>query len=141
MSELPGLAAARIWAAARFPYLASGIFGAQVTAVPGLDSVAIDERWQLSADPELVAGWSPAQFGSVLVHHVCHILRLHSERALAAAVTQDDSGQWLRAADAEINDDLVPAGLPELKSLPQIVSRWRKVNLRNTRSRAVRLLF
>jgi predicted metal-dependent peptidase len=111
MRELPGLAAARIWAAVRFPYLASGIFGAQVTAVPGLDSVAIDERWQLSADPELVAGWSPAQFGSVLVHHVCHILRHHSERALAAAVTKDDSRQWLSAADAEINDDLVPAGL------------------------------
>jgi predicted metal-dependent peptidase len=111
MRELPGLAAARIWAAARFPYLASGIFGAQVTAVPGLDSVAIDERWQLSADPELVAGWSPAQFGSVLVHHVCHILRHHSERALAAAVTKDDSRQWLSAADAEINDDLIPAGL------------------------------
>jgi predicted metal-dependent peptidase len=111
MRELPGLAAARIWAAARFPYLASGIFGAQVTAVPGLESVAIDERWQLSADPELVAGWSPAQFGSVLVHHVCHILRHHSERALAAAVTKDDSRQWLSAADAEINDDLIPAGL------------------------------
>jgi len=111
VSELPGLAAARIWAAARFPYLASGIFGAQVTAVPGLDSVAIDERWQLSADPELVAGWSAAQFGSVLVHHVCHILRHHSERALATAVTKDDSRQWLSAADAEINDDLIPAGL------------------------------
>jgi predicted metal-dependent peptidase len=111
MSELPGLAAARIWAAARFPYLASGIFGAQVTAVRGLGSVSIDDRWQLSADPELVAGWSAAQFGSVLVHHVCHILRHHSERALAAAVTDDDSRQWLGAADAEINDDLVPAGL------------------------------
>ena len=111
MRELPGLAAARIWAAARFPYLASGIFGASVTAVPGLGSVAIDERWQLSADPELAAGWSPAQFGSVLVHHVCHILRHHSERAVAAAVTKDDSRQWLNAADAEINDDLVPAGL------------------------------
>jgi predicted metal-dependent peptidase len=111
MSELPGLAAARIWAAARFPYLASGIFGAQMAAVPGLDSVAINERWQLAADPELVAGWSPAQFGGVLVHHVCHILRHHSERALTAAVTKDDSRQWLSAADAEINDDLVPAGL------------------------------
>ena len=45
------------------------------------------------------------------MHHVCHILRHHSERALAAAVTKDDSRQWLSAADAEINDDLIPAGL------------------------------
>jgi predicted metal-dependent peptidase len=111
MSELPGLAAARLWAAARFPYLASGIFGAQVTAVPGLGSVAIDERWQLSADPDLVTGWTAAQLGSVLVHHVCHILRHHPERAVAAAVTPDDSRTWISAADAEINDDLLPAGL------------------------------
>jgi predicted metal-dependent peptidase len=111
MSELPGLAAARLWAAARFPYLASGIFGAQVTAVPGLRSVAIDERWRLAADPDVVAGWTPAELGSVLVHHVCHILRQHSERAVAAAVTPADSPEWLRAADAEINDDLIPAGI------------------------------
>ena len=111
MSELPGLAAARLWAAARFPYLASGIFGAQVTAAPGLRSVMIDERWRLAADPEVVAGWTPAELGSVLVHHVCHILRHHSERAVAAAVTSADSPEWLRAADAEINDDLIPAGI------------------------------
>jgi len=111
MTELPGLAAARLWAAARFPYLASGIFGAQVTAAPGLGSVTIDERWQLCADPELVAGWTAGQFGSVLVHHVCHVLRHHSERAVDSAVTPGDSRMWLNAADAEINDDLVPAGL------------------------------
>jgi hypothetical protein len=117
MSELPGLAAARLWAAARFPYLASGIFGGQVTAVPGLGSVTIDQRWQLSADPEIVAGWSAAEFGSVLVHHVCHVLRDHSERAEAAAVTPDHSRMWITATDAEINDDLLPAGL-ELPGKP-----------------------
>jgi predicted metal-dependent peptidase len=121
MSELPGLAAARLWAAAGFPYLASGIFGAQVTAAPGLGSVTIDERWRLAADPELVAGWTAGQFGSVLVHHVCHVLRHHSERAATAAVTPDDSRMWLNAADAEINDDLVAAGLklPGNPVLPQ----------------------
>jgi len=114
MSELPGapnLAAARLWAAARFPYLASGIFGVQVAAAPGLGSVAIDEHWRLYADPDVAAGWTAAEFGSVLVHHVCHLLRHHSERAVAAAVTPDDSRTWISAADAEINDDLVPAGL------------------------------
>jgi predicted metal-dependent peptidase len=119
MSELPGLAAARLWAAARFPYLASGVFGVQVATVPGLGGVTIDERWRLSADPETVAGWTAAQLGSVLVHHVCHILRHHSERAVAAAVTPDDSREWLTAADAEINDDLVPAGL-ELPGNPAL---------------------
>lgn len=111
MSEPPGLAAARLWAAARFPYLASGIFGAQVTAAPGTGTVAVDQRWQLSVDPETAAGWSAAELGSVLIHHVCHLLRDHPQRAVAAAVTAADSAEWIRAADAEINDDLIPAGL------------------------------
>jgi predicted metal-dependent peptidase len=58
-----------------------------------------------------VAGWTAAQLGSVLVHHVCHLLRTHAERAQAAGVGPDDAPDWVRAADAEINDDLVPAGL------------------------------
>ena len=79
--------------------------------MPGLGSVAIDDRWQLYADPEVAGGWTAAELGSVLVHHVCHILRDHSQRAVEAAVTPADSPLWLRATDAEINDDLIPAGL------------------------------
>jgi predicted metal-dependent peptidase len=124
MSDIPqldGLAASRLWAAARFPYLASGLFGVQVTAVPGLNTVAIDPRWRLYADPAVAADWTPAQFGSVLVHHVSHLLRDHSQRAAASGVTRDDSADWIRAADAEINDDLIPAGLslPGDPVLPQ----------------------
>ncbi len=110
----PGLAAARLWAATRFPYLATGLFGAQVIADPGSGTVSVDENWRMRADPELTAQWTPAQLGSVLVHHVCHLLRSHGERAQAAGVTATRPGEardWVRAADAEINDDLVPAGL------------------------------
>jgi hypothetical protein len=42
---------------------------------------------------------------------VSHLLRAHGERALAAGITPDDAPAWVRGADAEINDDLVPAGL------------------------------
>ena len=108
-------AAARLWAATRFPYLASGVFGAQVIAEPGSGTVAVDEGWRLRADPELTAAWTPAQLGSVLIHHVCHLLRTHGERARAAG--PDEARTWIRAADAEINDDLVPAGL-ELPGRP-----------------------
>ena len=108
---LPSLPAARLWAAARFPYLASGLFGTQVTEVPGLDGAAIDPRWRLYIDPAVAADWTPAELGSQMVHHVCHLLRNHSERAVASDVTKADAGQWTRAADAEINDDLIPAGL------------------------------
>jgi predicted metal-dependent peptidase len=110
-SSPPGLPAARLWAATRFPYLATGLFGARVIASPDIGTVAVDDGWRLHADPALTAQWSPAQLGSVLVHHVCHLLRTHGERAVAARVQPGDARHWVRCADAEINDDLVPAGL------------------------------
>jgi predicted metal-dependent peptidase len=108
---LAGLPAARLWAAAHYPYLASGIFGTRVVPAPGIGTVAVDPGWRLWADPELTAGWTAAELGSVLVHHVCHLLREHGPRAAVAGVRPDESRTWIRCADAEINDDLVPAGL------------------------------
>ena len=108
---MPGLAGARLWAAARFPYLASGIFATQVTAAPGSAGMTVDEQWRLRADPDVAAEWTAAQFGSTLVHHVCHLLRAHAERARALGIRPEDAPEWTRAADAEINDDLIPAGL------------------------------
>jgi predicted metal-dependent peptidase len=87
------------------------VFGAQVIAERGSGTVSVDENWRMRADPELTADWTPAQLGSVLIHHVCHLLRTHGERAQAAGVQPDEARTWVRAADAEINDDLVPAGL------------------------------
>ena len=114
---IENLAAARLWAATKFPYLATGVFGAQV--IPDRDSgtVSVDESWRMHADPEVTAGWTPAQFGSVLIHHVCHLLRAHGERARGTGVRPDEAADWIRAGDAEINDDLVPAGL-ELPGRP-----------------------
>jgi predicted metal-dependent peptidase len=111
VSELPGLGAARLWAARNFPYLATGLFGAEVVAAPGSGTVSVDRRWRLRADPAVSGEWSAAELGSVLVHHVCHLLRDHSQRAEAARVAPADSPAWIRAADAEINDDLILAGL------------------------------
>jgi predicted metal-dependent peptidase len=108
---LDGLAAARLWATDRFPYLATGLFGAQVLAVPGSGTVSVDENWRMRADPDLTGGWTAAQLGSVLVHHVCHLLRTHGERAQGIGVRPEEARDWVRAADAEINDDLIPAGL------------------------------
>jgi len=114
---LPGLPAARLWAATRFPYLANALFGVQVTATPEIATVAVDDGWRIHADPAVVAEWTAAQFGSVLIHHICHLLRDHGPRAQAAGVTADTSRSWTQAADAEINDDLVPSGL-ELPGRP-----------------------
>ena len=108
---LDGLAAARLWATDRFPYLATGLFGAEVIPAPDSGTVSVDENWRMRADPDLIAGWTAAELGSVLVHHVCHLLRTHGERAVSFGVGPDEAPDWVRAADAEINDDLIPAGL------------------------------
>jgi predicted metal-dependent peptidase len=117
VTGVDGLAAARLWAATKFPYLATGVFGAQVIADRGSGTVSVDESWRMHADPEVTADWTPAQLGSVLIHHVCHLLRTHGERAQGTGVRPDEAADWIRAADAEINDDLVPAGL-ELPGRP-----------------------
>ena len=53
------LAAARLWAAHRFPYLATALFAAGVIERQGLegDGVAVDERWRLYVDPEKAMSW------------------------------------------------------------------------------------
>jgi predicted metal-dependent peptidase len=118
---IEGLAAARLWAATKFPYLATGVFGAAVIEEAGSGTISVDDSWRMHADPELAASWTPSELGSVLVHHVCHLLRTHGERAQAAGVGPEEASNWLRAADAEINDDLVPAGL-DLPGTPVVPS-------------------
>src|SRR3984885_12795615 len=100
--EVPGLAAGRLWAASAFPYLASGLFGAQVLANPGIATVAVDEGWRMHADPELIANWSPAQLGRVHVHNVSHLLLAHGELTLSADFTPDNSFFWIRGSEAII---------------------------------------
>ncbi|MGH9129950.1 MAG: DUF2201 family putative metallopeptidase [Acidimicrobiales bacterium] len=114
---IAGLAASRLWAAAHFPYLASGLFALQVVEAPGIGTVAVDEGWRLWVDPTVAAGWTSAQLGSVLVHHACHLLRSHGDRAREMEVGNEEAGTWVRCADAEINDDMIPGGL-ELPGTP-----------------------
>jgi predicted metal-dependent peptidase len=113
------MAAARLWAANRFPYLASALFASPVVFVEGLGTVTADRSWRLYADPEIVAAWPPEITGAMLVHHVGHLLREHADRAGLAGVGHDETDAWLDAADAEINDDLVDVlTLPEDRVVP-----------------------
>src|SRR5215471_16009069 len=98
------LAAARLWAAHRFPYLATAVFASPVVEAPGIGTVSVDEHWRLYVDPEIANQWSVAELGSTLVHHAGHLLRDHSDRAQALGIDRDETTDWVRAADAEIND-------------------------------------
>ena len=103
----PRVAAARLWGATHFPYLATALFASPIVAAPGLGSIAVDRSWRLYIDPEIVRRWSAEEIGSVLVHHVGHLLRDHAGRADQLGIDDASETAWAAAADAEINDDLV----------------------------------
>ncbi len=103
----PRVAAARLWGATHFPYLATALFASPVVAAPGLGSIAVDRSWRLYIDPEIVGRWSAEEIGSVLVHHAGHLLRDHAGRADELGIDDASERAWMAAADAEINDDLV----------------------------------
>ena len=105
------VAAARLWGALRFPYLASALFASSVVSAPGLGSIAVDRSWRLYMDPALVDRWTSEEIGSVLIHHVGHLLRDHAGRARSLGIDENSEKDWVVAADAEINDDLVDSGV------------------------------
>ncbi len=106
------VAAARLWAANQFPYLASAIFALSVEEAPGIESVQVDQWWRVHADPVVATTWSVEQLGGELIHLGTHLLRDHASRAQAVGFTDPaELHHWVEAADAELNDDL-PAELP-----------------------------
>lgn len=105
------VAAARLWGALRFPYLASALFASSVVSAPGMGSIAVDRSWRLFMDPDVVDRWSAEEVGSVLVHHAGHLLRDHAGRAQRLGIDDKSEKNWVAAADAEINDDLVDSGV------------------------------
>jgi predicted metal-dependent peptidase len=108
------LAAARLWAANKFPYLATALFAANVIereGVGGEDGISVDASWRLYVDPDKAGAWTVPELGSLLIHHTGHLVRDHAGRAETMGVTESTSQRWSTAADAELNDDLADAGL------------------------------
>ena len=100
------MAAGRVWACERWPYLATGLLALDIVPTPGLGTFAVDTRWHVYVDPDVVDGWTAPQIGIVLNHELQHLLRAHADRAQAIGVSFEDRQSWNLAADAEINDDL-----------------------------------
>jgi predicted metal-dependent peptidase len=103
------VAAARLWAVTKLPYLASALFASRAISQPECHTVAVDRAWNVHADPSIVESLSIEDLGKLLIHLAGHLLRDHAERAQAIRI---DAGggraAWNRATDAEINDDLAP---------------------------------
>lgn len=112
-AEWRRLRLARMNAVEQLPYFASAVFAMVPVAYPGLGTFAVDRHWRLYVDPAMLAEggtWSIPEAGAVLLHEVGHLLREHGARAdfLDAPVHRM---LWNYAGDAEINDDLLAAGL------------------------------
>ena len=102
------VAAARLWATARMPYLSSAIFASTVVSQPASGTIAIDRSWKVHADPGIVDQMTVEQLGRLFVHLSGHAIRDHASRAQQLGVAQDNQrARWNRCADAEINDDLL----------------------------------
>ena len=124
---------ARLWAAARAPYLARALFALQPVLVeahldedtgepvadPAFRAFPTDTRWRVHLDPGTALATPVAEIGWWMLHHIGHLVRHHAARAPAppegpsapAAGGRETARPWNRAADAEVNDDLESMGL------------------------------
>ena len=115
------VAAVRLWAADRMPYLASAVFATQFVAAEGSRPIAAAERWRVRADPAVLEQLDVPGAGALYLHLIGHLLREHASRATARSQQYGDApfdpARWNRCSDAEINDDLgefVPKVAPDL---------------------------
>lgn len=105
------LAAARLVAAERQPFLAVALYALSAVPAPQLGTFAVDERWRLYVDPAVLHEWSIEEVAAVLLHEVGHVVRDHAGRARRMFVDHTTAVLWNVAADAELNDDLRRDGL------------------------------
>jgi predicted metal-dependent peptidase len=114
------LAAARVWASARMPYLASPLFACSLRPAPRTRTIRVDRSWVVHADPAVVEQLEVEQLGRLLLHLTGHLIRDHAARADRVGVFRDRRrARWNRCVDAELNDDLeaddcVPDVAPDL---------------------------
>ena len=104
---------ARMAAVEAMPYFARALFALSPVAAPGLRTFAVDRHWRLYVDPDMLGtddGWSITLASAVLLHEVGHVLRDHGGRAETVDSVVDRT-MWNLACDAEINDDLLAAGV------------------------------
>lgn len=105
---------ARLVAAEDAPYFMHALFAVAPVAASGLGTFAVDAAWRLYMDPDLLVGesrWDTRTVAGVLLHEVGHLIRDHAGRADQLPRPYHHLA-WNLAGDAEINDDLLAAGVP-----------------------------
>lgn len=113
-AETADLAAWRVLALRRMPYMASILFKVVPLSSDELPTLAVDKRWRLYINYEWARTQTPEMIGQVLCHEASHLLGNHSHFAEQMGVTPDKYAIWNIAADCAINDDLRDAGCKEM---------------------------
>lgn len=103
------LAAGRLKACRTLPYFRVAIMNMIPKEAPGLGTFATTKKAVMLWDAEVVKEWSVEQIAGVVLHEVSHLLRHHADRC--ERIKADPRGFNI-AGDAEINDDLLIAGVP-----------------------------
>jgi hypothetical protein len=112
------LPTARLKACEALPYFAGGVNDLVPYELPGSGRIGVSKGGVLIYDPELLAQWTALEAGAVVLHEYVHIFSRHAERfeeLVRRGVAQNneqDHEDFNVAADAEINDNLIEAGLP-----------------------------
>lgn len=107
-AEMAHIASARLAAIVSAPYLASVLAAVTFVRQPGLGTVAVDRRLRIYIDPVVLERWSNAELAGALLHEVNHVVRCHHRRHELSGL---DAVVWNAAADLEINDDFIRAGI------------------------------
>lgn len=106
------IAAARVIACERMPYLSTAIFSMVPVKVEGLGTFASDAKWRLYWDPAKTAEWDVQKLAGVLLHEVGHCLRGHADRFTALNEPHQRHMIFNIAGDALINVDLRDQNIP-----------------------------
>jgi hypothetical protein len=114
-------AAGRLRACELMPYFRSAIWKMVPLAVPKgtLNTWGVTPNGVLLYDPITLESWSVDEIADTFLHEVGHLLRGHADRIenliktkfVALGISEAQfRAVWNRAADRELNDDLVAAG-------------------------------
>lgn len=95
------LAAGRMLACQKFPYLAKSIRAMIPVPSTGVATMGVSKTWVLYYNPETISSWSATEVAAVLMHEVTHLLRKHWARFAGRNHMLANI-----ATDMEINDDL-----------------------------------
>ena len=100
------LAAGRIRAIEKAPYLATSLLSLTPKEVEGFGTFAVDKRWIIYYDPQCCLDWNVDEIAAVWLHEINHVLRDHAGRFSSLGDPNKNAEYFNYAADAAINSDL-----------------------------------